>query len=96
MRTSSPSASFCLRIPTTSAVSRSRSQMKYCRWMKRRASAMSSLRRANLSWPLTYSSIDVAGRIDETSWAEMALAMCSAGVPAHSLWKRAEAAALRR
>src|SRR5665648_884088 len=61
MRTSTPAARRSSRMGTISAVSRSCSQMKYCRWMKRCAPARSSLRRANLALPVTNSSTDAAG-----------------------------------
>ena len=61
MRTSTPAARRSSRMGTISAVSRSCSQMKYCRWMKRCAPARSSLRRANFSWPVMNSSTDAAG-----------------------------------
>ncbi len=66
------------------AVSSSCSQMKYCRWMKRCAWAMSSSRRANLVAPSLKSSTEEAGSTRATFSAEMAREMGSAMSAPHS------------
>ncbi len=95
MRTSTPAASRSRRMGTISAVSRSCSQMKYCRWMKRCAAARSCLSRANFSLPVQKSSTDPAGSTVATFSLVMARLMGTAMVPAHSRSKRAVAPALR-
>ncbi len=95
MRTSTPAARRSSRIGTISAVSRSCSQMKYCRWMNRCASARSSLSRRNLWAPSLKSSSDDAGKTVETFSLVIARLIGTAIVPAHSRRKRSEAPALR-
>ena len=95
MRTSTPAWRRSSRIGTSSAVSLSCSQMKYCRWMNRWAPARSSLRRRNLWAPSLKSSSDDAGSTAATFSLVMARWMGTAILPSHSSRKRTEAPALR-
>ena len=95
MRTSTPASSRSSRIGTSSAVSRSCSQMKYCMWMNRRAPARSSLSRRNLWAPSLNSSSDDAGSKAATFSLVIARWMGTAISPDHSCRKRVTAPALR-